>query len=76
MAQSPSSNPLLNLGLQAAQRLLQEALAKFQNAPEEPEDLVPVQVTVEEPKVEIEDLTIRLKAITERLTDLQKLLIR
>ncbi|HBU26191.1 MAG: hypothetical protein K9J32_00755 [Synechococcus lacustris] len=76
MSQSPTSNPLLNLGLQAAQRLVQEALAKFQGAPVDSNDLVTVQVTVSEPPAETVDLSERLAAISKRLSALQKLLIK
>lgn len=73
----PTSNPLLNLGLQAAevlrQRLSQPA----------PEPVVPVQVTVEEPPepepepaaARADELGERLGAIAERLRQLEAQLL-
>lgn len=76
MSQSPFSNPLLNLGMQAAQRLAQEALGKFQNSSLDADDLVAVQVTVEQPSTDADDLAARLVAISTRLAQLQKLLVQ
>ena len=73
----PTSNPLLNLGLQAAevlrQRLSQPA----------PEPVVQVQVTVEDPPEpepesvasSSDELSARLGAITERLRQLEAQLL-
>ena len=75
----PTSNPLLNLGLQAAevlrQRLSQPA----------PEPVVQVQVTVEDPPEpqpepdsvasRADELSARLGAITERLRQLEAQLL-
>ena len=74
----PTSNPLLNLGLQAAevlrQRLSQPA----------PEPVVQVQVTVEDPPEpepesvvasSSDELSARLGAITERLRQLEAKLL-
>ena len=73
----PTSNPLLNLGLQAAevlrQRLSQPA----------PEPVVQVQVTVEDPPepepesvaTSEDELGARLGAITERLRQLEAQLL-
>ena len=73
----PTSNPLLNLGLQAAevlrQRLSQPA----------PEPVVQVQVTVEDPPEpepesvasSSDELSVRLGAITERLRQLEAQLL-
>ena len=71
----PTSNPLLNLGLQAAevlrQRLTQPSV----------EPVVPVEVTVEEPSpvegvsAEGDELSTRLIAIAARLRHLEELLL-
>ena len=73
----PTSNPLLNLGLQAAEVLRQRL---SQTAPE---PVVQVQVTVEDPPEpepesvasSSDELSSRLGAITERLRQLEAQLL-
>ena len=73
----PTSNPLLNLGLQAAE-VLRQRLSQ-----PSPEPVVQVQVTVEDPPVpepesvasSADELSARLGAITERLRQLEAQLL-
>ena len=71
----PTSNPLLNLGLQAAEVLRQ----RLTQPPADP--VVPVEVTVEEPAPVEEasakghELSVRLTGIAARLRHLEELLL-
>jgi hypothetical protein len=71
----PTSNPFLNLGLQAAEVLRQ----RLSQPPSEP--VVPVEITVEEPEspeltaVHGDELQVRLSGIASRLRQLEDVLL-
>ena len=71
----PTSNPFLNLGLQAAEVLRQ----RLSQPPSEP--VVPVEVTVEEPEspevaaADGDELEVRLGGIASRLRQLEDVLL-
>ena len=71
----PTSNPFLNLGLQAAEVLRQ----RLSQSPSEP--VVPVEITVEEPEspeltaVHGDELQVRLSGIASRLRQLEDVLL-